>query len=786
MDALIDDEDPIEFSMDYSNDDPRDIGDFLWFLYGDDYEVRRDRNDRPDHRSNMMGDFLESGGKINDALALIYCSPTFGLFQDTYLKKALVNYQTGTPPTQPAALVVKTYGALDAANIPAAQQAVETWLSYAAAHGLPTEQGLLDAYVDLGPDHAATKILGYIKDNFGDDGSLPSDLMEVYRKLNEAGHFGNNPPTSTSPPAGYPSLQARFDFEQHPVSGWSYLALTSLMRQQTTKGQVDATMLANLDKEDAWAGAYFRWQALQDQLDAGQPLNPDYLTSLAGKRPLAATDLCKQVLNAQITKHENLDTNLLEIVFANDRAAGIDICNRSFDDAFQPTNRLAPESATGVDPTYSLTNQTQPVIRVSLSSMGAALPSVGDVIELHDETGTVIGQATVTLTQTVSGYADIRVGQGLSNLNFYLSDGPHSITSRFSPSGSLVPSDLSVPLPVQVMTRAPQMSGVSSDGSHIVYEFSMPAPPDSPADYFVGPKPLREDFVATRLDRTTPVVVVDVTLDAVAGRLQVTCEGSGDVLLEYRPQQTPLRDVAGNAVVIPYMYIPKGSSVPPVIERGHSSDYKPLPPARILDMGTWNLLNRYDPVNAQQTYGRFKVAGLLYNSFPDFSNLSIEEAVQAVSLGRSENIEQTLRIQVTGLSAKNSEMRRDNTVLGDLGNMSPQVPSSTTSDKTVASVLKDKFQPLVDQINKDLKAAGLTNLFPTPGGMLDGSVTVGQLQGAIDKLKEVVDNLSTESNSDMLGLQSSTTKRNEAIQFVSDLLAKLAALISGMIQNIKD
>jgi hypothetical protein len=288
----------------------------------------------------------------------------------------------------------------------------------------------------------------------------------------------------------------------------------------------------------------------------------------------------------------------------------------------------------------------------------------------------------------------------------------------------------------------------------------------SPADPFSATiKSVQIDAATNRL-----IIETDVPLDQYS---YVTYSPNGD--------PNAVRDVAGNPLGPFQSWVELGS-----ITATPRPNPNALPPARILDTNTWNLLNKYDPVNAQQTYAKFKVAGLLENSFPDFSNLSVEEAVQAVSLGRSENIEQTLRIQVTGLSAKNSEMRRDNTVLGDLGNMSPQVPSSTTSDKTVASVLKDKFKPLVDQINKDLKAAGLTNLFPTPGGMLDGSVTVGQLQGAIDKLKEVVDNLSTESNSDMLGLQSSTTKRNEAIQFVSDLLAKLAALISGMIQNIKD
>jgi hypothetical protein len=772
---------------------------FNW-MYGSDF-LNFDPNNLNPNDDDLLQGYVDSGGTITDELAPLFCSPLFAnpadpQSQGAMLQKALANCQNATPPVQPAALVVSTYAKLGASQTSAAQKAVEAWLFYAAAHGQQTNLALLDAYAALDADHAATKIAGYIKPNVDPtDGSCPRDLMEAYRKLDEAGHPGVNPPSSAAPSTGYPRLQAGFNFGQHTVSGWSYLALTSLLGQQASGQTVDATMLANLDKDDAWAGAYFRWQALQQEQQAGDPLNADYLSSLAGTKPLAATNICEQLLNDQIAQRENLDANALAIVFANDRAAGIDICNRAFDDAYQPLNRLAPGSDSGASAHDSVTTGApgalgRPVIRVDLWSISAGRPVAGDKVAMYDGT-TMVGSRILTVTDVAQGYADVQVGDASpgDSVPQSLGDGVHHITTKYghadAPGGPTVWSSPGVALPVTISTHAPSMSFVWSDGTNVVYQFAMA----SLGDAFANVVPTIGDFQVSHFDGS-PVDLTNatVTLDCVNNCLQLTCPGMGDVVVKYRPRGTPLQDLAGNTASIPDMGIPAGFSsapgvpMPTVVSR--PSNIGDIPPARILDMGAWNLLNQNDPVNAQQTYAKFKSAGLLPNSFPEHSGLTIDDLVMAAFMERSNNIEQTLRIDVTGLNAKNHEMKNANTLLGDLSKLSPQIPSGTASDKTVASVLKDKFTSLAKDINTDIRNAGLTNIFPTAGGLLDSSVTVGQMQGVIDKLKEVVDNLSTESNSDMLSLQSNTTKRNESVQIVSDLMAKIAALMSELNQNM--
>jgi hypothetical protein len=782
-----------EFATDYSDDSPDAQAALKNFLWGD-----------PDF---LVENYVKAGGTITDELAPLICSRAFAPSDQAFfnaLETGLVNGRNETPPVQPAALVVKTFGELagNSFALPIATGAVEAWLSYATGHHLQTNPDLLDAYANLNPAYATPKILGYIQGNMGTDGSCPSDLMEEYRKLNEEG-YGADSPSSDLPPTGYPQLQFADDFEQHTVSGWSYLALTSLLRQQQANGQVDTTMLANLDKEDAWAGDYFRWQVLQQQKAVGQPLNTDYLTSLAGTRPAAVTDLCEQILNDQVAKHQNLNNDLLKIVFQNDAPAAINICMRSFADAYQPTNRLAPTSVPGPDPTYSLTNQSQPTIRVSLSSMGAARPRVGDLIKLYDTDGKVIGENTVTLTQTIIGFADIQVGQtvGTDVLGrSSLSAGQHSITSQFFPaSGQPLSSDMSMPLPVNVVFDfvAPTVKGANWNGSTIVVKFN------AGAMGLANVLPDLNDFTISHYNRVqdpafptdpTKTILVpadppttaptSVAIDGVNNALILTAGNFSQVThINYNASYgaPQLQDILGNPIVIDAA-VPWQSGMP--IPTAQPNPYPGLPPARTLDMDTWSLLNQYDTVDAQQVYGHFRAANLLTSSYPDITNMSLLDAFMAKGLARSYNLEQALGGQVTALNSKNNEMKLDNVVYGDLKNLLPQIPTATSSDTTIASVLGDKFQSMADDINASIQAAGLTDFFPSPNGMMDSTVTLGQLQGATDKLKTAIDNLSTETNSDMLSVQSNTNKRNETIQMVSDLVSRLLGLIAEIARNL--
>jgi hypothetical protein len=419
---------------------------------------------------------------------------------------------------------------------------------------------------------------------------------------------------------------------------------------------------------------------------------------------------------------------------------------------------------------------------------------VGDLIRLYYNDGLIVAQATVTLTETMIGYADVQVGEGLLPLGVVvnLPAGQGSISSQFlhatTPGGALVPSDVSLPLPVLVDTAAPTVDRANWNGDDIVIKFNVGdaglsnVQPD-PRDFTI----YRYKDTAHRIADDPPTMsVTAVAIDGVNNQLILTAEGniSAVARISYTPSYgaPQLQDIAGNPIVIDRVNVAWQSGMP--VPAAQPSSYAGVPPARTLDMGTWALLNQYDAIAARQTYGKFRSANLLTSSFPDITNMSIVEAGMVKSLTLADNFEKTLRGQVAAQAAKNSQMKLDNVVLGDLSNLRPQVPSATPSDKTVASVLGDDFQSLADQINKDLQAAHLTDLFPTPNGMLDSNVTVGQLQGAMDKLKQVIDNLSTESNSDMISLQSNMTKRNELFQFVSDLLAKFASLFSEITRNL--
>ena len=196
----------------------------------------------------------------------------------------------------------------------------EGWFIRAAAGNVPIPKSLVNAYVDSDVLRASKSLGNAIFANMAADGSCSPELMEAFRNLNTCG----TGPTSLSPEQGYPFLDLAFDAEPPVVSGWMWLALTSLLRAIEAGRAVDCAMLQDLDAIDPWVGAYVRWAALMKQARTGD-LDSGYLDALNAFHPEAAMGACKAALEAQIVQGRSLSFVHVRMLAAQDPQAADDL-----------------------------------------------------------------------------------------------------------------------------------------------------------------------------------------------------------------------------------------------------------------------------------------------------------------------------------------------------------------------------------------------------------------------------------------------------------------------------
>lgn len=201
---------------------------------------------------------------------------------------------------------------------------VECWIICAAASKQPIPKSLIDAYVDTDVLRALPFLGLVISTSMEPDGNCSPELMEAFRELNTSGAG----PTSLSPDPGFRFLDRAFDAVPPVVSGWTWLALNSLLRAIDAGRAVDHAMLQNLDAADPWVGAYVRWTALMKQARIGV-LDPAYLNAVNKLQPEAAVIACKAAFESQIAHGRPLTFVYLRIVAARDARAAEELGKRA-------------------------------------------------------------------------------------------------------------------------------------------------------------------------------------------------------------------------------------------------------------------------------------------------------------------------------------------------------------------------------------------------------------------------------------------------------------------------
>lgn len=163
-------------------------------------------------------------------------------------------------------------------------------------------------------------------------------------------------------------------------------------------------------------------------------------------------------------------------------------------------------------------------------------------------------------------------------------------------------------------------------------------------------------------------------------------------------------------------------------------------------------------------------------------DIDLETALQLVFLGRAQQLEKQLRDQIESVQAKNELMGLMNDALGVLNKVQELVASDAKATDKIKDKTGGKLTPaLITEVTNSLKAAGIT---PFTAGF-SGELTKGELAGAIQQIKAQIDSLGNNQQTEMIRLQSLTTKRNECYEIITNQMSKMASINEKVMSNMR-
>ncbi len=182
----------------------------------------------------------------------------------------------------------------------------------------------------------------------------------------------------------------------------------------------------------------------------------------------------------------------------------------------------------------------------------------------------------------------------------------------------------------------------------------------------------------------------------------------------------------------------------------------------------------------------------------DIQSLDIETALLAVNMNRVSALDDQLRTQMEGVQAKNDQMALLTTLQNNLNAVMNGLPSNMT-DTTILGDNLDNQVGLEETVNDSMQAAqvqlfktsdgeyriGLLSSGDSYEGGINRNVTKGELDLALNDTQSMLTNLSNTLQTDMLTLQSTTDKRNEAYDTMTNFLKKLQDSKSGIVSNLR-
>ncbi|CUJ31022.1 Uncharacterised protein [Achromobacter xylosoxidans] len=191
-------------------------------------------------------------------------------------------------------------------------------------------------------------------------------------------------------------------------------------------------------------------------------------------------------------------------------------------------------------------------------------------------------------------------------------------------------------------------------------------------------------------------------------------------------------------------------------------------------------------------------------SLQNLQSMDLETALMAVQQERTRLLDTQLQSQIQEVQNRNDMIAKLNTVLSALNSAAAQFKSGASATDTIPDWNNDKVKAIEIPLNDAIKAAGLGDLgftarqgrisnpsdsmgtvLPAATNIMQGGTTKGEIDGAINKVKGMIDSAGNSQQMDMLRLQSMTNKRNEAFDVMTNFVKKMQESRSSIIGNMR-
>lgn len=184
------------------------------------------------------------------------------------------------------------------------------------------------------------------------------------------------------------------------------------------------------------------------------------------------------------------------------------------------------------------------------------------------------------------------------------------------------------------------------------------------------------------------------------------------------------------------------------------------------------------------------------SSSVDVYSMDVETAMLIVMIGRTDALDDTLRVYMDKIQSQNDQMALLNECLKQLNNILAKYGSSDTAKYSDSSVYGANNQPMYDA-NEALKAANVQPFVSTqngpldplkgggtwPGGLVSTNVK-GDVNAAITTINNLVTEISNNQQIDMINLQSTSNKRDESYNIMTNWIKSIHESLTRIANNI--
>lgn len=211
-----------------------------------------------------------------------------------------------------------------------------------------------------------------------------------------------------------------------------------------------------------------------------------------------------------------------------------------------------------------------------------------------------------------------------------------------------------------------------------------------------------------------------------------------------------------------------------------------------LDDNAYQALAAVDRASSQEIYGRYSDAGLVPPppkpgelSAEDFAAMSVGKLMQTVQFARADLMESEIKSYVAKIHAQNVALANFQKLQVEVQDLEKLIPVGALPSATMASLsVSDTAIGL--RMNTLLNDMTGFKLFPsTSNGQYNpGSVTVEQVRNALKTIEDQKTSLSTTLQQDVTSMNLANNNRNEAMEWLSNMLKKLQDTRAAILRNM--